>query len=259
MKTFLFNTLLFFKRPNVLSRIFLIGASYLFLNFIVIPDLKFKLLEENPKKITIEEIKNTPKDQLPLYIVLDKAKLLTVNNSMKQSEVDSTFGKKINRDNNTIAVQMKSYNFLIEKEIDKRGDIVNRSVSYPVYSADEIKNNPNASASDLTSFVIIEDYKVNWKSLDNNKYFTDSTFSMSGKFNNATISKDKLKLLIDGGYNVSDKAIVLSKGSTPMSLKNSILFTTLISLFILICFMSFFSESFLRKIFGLEQEIIRVN
>jgi hypothetical protein len=259
MKQILFNIAVFFKKPNVINRLILLGGSIFILTLFAIPDLKFNLQMKNPKKITIEEIQKTPKDLLPRYIVLDKAQLMTVKTAIPQSQIDSMFGGKVKISSNLISLQQQSYNYVLEQRLNKKGDTTISSISYPIYSTSEIQKNPNASTSDLTCYVVIQDSHINQKMLEGDKYFTDSTFAINGQFDGTTISTDNLKLLQESGYNVSKDAIVLRKGSKPMSLTGSIIWTTLASIFGLFCFLGFLPLSLLCKIFGVEQEIVRID
>jgi hypothetical protein len=258
MKQALFNIAVFFKKPNVINRLILLGGSLLLLTTLFIPDLKFNLAMKNPKKLTIEEIQKTPKDLLPRYINLDNAQLMKVNTSLVQSEIDSMFGGKIKINSDMISLQQQSYNYVIEQSI-KKGDTTLSSITYPIYSKSEIQKKPNATSSDLTCYVVIQDSRITQKMLEGDKYFTDSTFAISGQFDGTTINAENLKLLQESGYNVSNEAIVLRKGSTPMSLTSSIIWTTLASIFGLFCFLGFLPISLLCKIFGVEQEIVRID
>jgi hypothetical protein len=258
MKQILFNIAVFFKKPNVINRLILLGGSILVLTLSAIPDLKFNLQMKNPKKLTIEEIQKTPKDLLPRYINLDNAQLMKVSTALAQSEIDSMFGGKVKISSDMLSLQQQSYNYVLEQRI-KKGDTTLSSISYPIYSKTEIQKNPNASSSDLTCYVVIQDSKITQKMLEGDKYFTDSTFKISGQFDGTTISDENLKLLQESGYNISKEAIVLRKGSTPMSLTGSIIWTALASVFGLFCFLGFLPVSLLCKIFGVEQEVVRID
>ena len=254
MKKTLFNIALFFKRPNFISRLILLGGSLLLLTFIFVPDLKFNLEMKHPKKMTIEEIQRTPNNLLPRYIILEDAQLLKVKTSLSQLQIDSLFAGKAKIDSNNIDVQQRSYNYVLEQKVSKnKRDTTISSISYPVYSNKEIQKNPNISTLDLTCYVVIKDSKITSKMLEGDKYFTDSTFAIQGEFNGLTIDNESLKLLQDNGYRVSKSAIILQKGSTPMSLKTSIILTILSSLFAFFCFLGFFPRGLLCKIFGVEE------
>lgn len=258
MKQFLFQLAVIFKKPSIIGRLILLGGSLLLLTFIFIPDLKFNLQIKNPKKLTIEEIKKTPKEELPRYIILDQAELMTVKSPMNQSQVDSLFGDKTKIKNSGIILQQQSYNYVVEQQINKQGDTILSSISYPVYSKSEIKKNPKASASDLTSYVIIRDSGITEKMLKEDKYFTDSTFAIKGLFDGSLISDENLKLLQDGGYKVSKDAIVLRKGSSPMSLTSSIVLSLAASWFAMFCFLGFLPMNMLCKIFAIEEEVVKL-
>jgi hypothetical protein len=259
MKQILFNIAVFFKKPNVINRLILLGGSLLILTLSAIPDLKFNLQMKNPKKLTIEEIQKTPKDLLPRYIVLDKAQLMKVKSTIPQSEIDSMFGGKVKISSDMISLQQQSYNYVLEQRLNKKGDTTISSISYPIYSTNEIQKNPNASTADLICNVVIQDSRITKKMLEGDKYFTDSTFAINGSFNGSSISQENLKLLQESGYNVSKDAIVLQKGDTPKSLTASIILTSIASFIGLFCFLAFLPMSLLCKIFGVEQEVIRID
>lgn len=258
MKKTIFNIAVFFKRPNVINRLFLLGGSIFLLTGFLLPDLKFNLQMKNPKKISIEEIKKTPKDLLPHYMIIENAQLMTVKMNLPQAQIDSIFGKNVKINNKLMNLQQESYNYVLQQNINKNGDTTISNISYPVYSKNEIQNNPNASSSDLTSYVIIQDGAISTKMLEGNKYFTDSAFSISGSFDGFTIDQEKLKILQDNGYKISKDAIVLRKDAKPLSLTASIVLSMIASFIAIFCVLSFFSKSLLCKIFGVEQEIIRI-
>ena len=258
MKQTLFKIAVFFKRPNVINRLILLGGSLLLLFTMAIPDLKFNLEMKNPKKFSVEQIQTTAKEVLPRYIVLENAQLMKVGTALTDSAVNSLFNGKIKLSNESPLKLMNfGYNYVIQQRV-KKGDTTLSSVTYPVYSKSEIQKTANASSSNLTAFVVIKDSHVTKEQLEGDKYFNDSTFSINGRFDGSTIDSELLKLLQENGYNVSKDAIILEKGNTPMTLASAIIFTLITSLFALFCFLGFLPLSLLCKIFGVEQEIIKI-
>jgi hypothetical protein len=259
MKRLVFKTTLFLKRLNVLRRLMLLGGALLLLNVIFIPELKFNLEMKNPKKMTIEEIQSTPKDKLPLYMVLENAQLMKVGNEMSSAEVDSfTHGQSSFFKGTGMKLMNYGYNYVIQQRV-KKGDTTLAGVLYPVYSKEQIQKTPNVTAAQLTSFVVVSDTRIRKQDLEGDKYFNDSTFTIKGKFRGTSIDGETLRLLQESGYNVSKEAIVLNKGDEmPMSLTSTIILVTLASLVSFLCLLTFLPTGFFHKIFDEEQEIIKI-
>jgi len=110
----------------------------------------------------------------------------------------------------------------------------------------------------LTSFVVIKDSHITKRLLEGDKYFNDSAFSMNGKFSGLKIDKETLNLLKNSGYKVSDDAILLERGEKPIKLLGSIIFAVIASLISIVSILTLFSIELLHKIFGFEQEIIKI-
>lgn len=241
MKQTLFNTVVFLKRPNVINRLILFGGSLLILFLFFIPDLKFNLQMKNPPKMTIEEIKNSNKENLPRYINIDGGQLLEATLS-----IDSV---------QNLAYQ--SFNYVEESHI-KKGDTTLSAIYYPIYSVKEIKENPKKTASEITSYVVIKESKITKGELVDNKYFKQPTFKLNGRFSGTSINEENLSLLNESGYNISKDAIILEKGSTPVSLTTSIIGTIILSIVSILMFLALMPMSLLHKMFNVEQEIVRI-
>jgi hypothetical protein len=250
MKQLLFKIAVFFKRPGILTRLMFIGVSLGLLFTMFIPDFRFNLQMKSPKKITIEAIQKTPVDELPRYIVIDNAQLMSVGTMMSSEKIDSLFGDKIKiKAGSDIQLQEQSYNYVYEQSISKHGDTTLSSVSYPVYSKSEIQKKPDATSSDLTAYVVVKDAEITQEMLDGNKYFSDSTFSIQGQFDGTTINNETTKLLTESGYKVSKTAIVLNRGKKPMSMGSSLVWSILAALFALINILSLLPMNTLQRIF----------
>jgi hypothetical protein len=254
MKQLLFKIAVFFKRPGIISRLMFIGVSLVLLFTMFIPDFRFNLQMISPKKITIETIQKTPLDELPRYIVIDNAQLMSVSTEMSSEKIDSLFGGKIKiKDNGMLKLKEENYNYVYEQSVSKRGDTTLSSVSYPVYSKTEIQKNPNATSDDLTASVVVKDAEVTQKMLDSNTYFSDSTFSIQGQFDGTIIDDETTKLLTESGYKVSKNAIVLNRGKSPMSMTSSLIWSILAALFALINILSLLPVNTLERMFEEKQ------
>ena len=254
MKKIFLNILIFFKRISILGRLFLPVMSLILCLLIFIPDLKFNLEVKKPKKFTIEEIRKTPKELLPMYIILDNSQLIPLKKEVSDSAIfDSIFGKGYLIDSKVLGLKAKSYDYIEEQRINKKGDTILSSILYPIYSKTEIQKNPNASASELNCYVVIRDINVNKDMLKGDKYFTESTFSINGQFQDGKINEEYSNLLKDGGYKIDKEAIILLKGSKPMSLFISFFLTTISLLTALFCIFSFLPRNILERLFGLEK------
>ena len=241
MKQTLFNIVVFLKRPNVINRLILLGGSVLILTLFFIPDLKFNLQMKNPPKMTIEEIKNSDKENLPRYINIEGGQLLEATSS-----IDSTQN-----------LTYQSFNYVEESRI-KKGDTTLSAIYYPIYSIKEIKSNPTKTASEITSHVVIKETKVTKDELVDSKYFKQPTFKLNGRFSGISIDEESLNLLTESGYNISKDAIILEKGSIPISLTTSIIGTIILSIASVLLFLALMPMSLLHKIFNIEQEIVRM-
>jgi hypothetical protein len=250
MKQMLFNVVVFFKRLNILRRLVLLGGALILLFSIFIPDLKFNLAEKNPKKLTIEEIQASPKDKLPRYMIIDNAQVMKGGTEMSDSDLDSLMGGKIKTlKGSPLKLISYSYNY-VRQEKTKRGVTSLMSITYPVYSKNQTEKSPKAT--DLTSSVIIKDTHVTEKQLEGDQYFNDSTFVIKGQFDGSTIDEATLKLLKESGYNISPDAIILERGSTPMSLTTSLILTLLASLVSIIGILSLLPMDLLNKILAIQ-------
>lgn len=249
MKKTILAILLFLKKRSFLGRAFIgmIAVGLLFNNFI--PDFWFGVSVKNPKKLTIEEICTTPLNKLPLYFIVDKAQPLKIMQRASQHESDSLL-KKLGNLPADLFVGIENYCYLVETKI-KNNDTTFSGIYYPVYSEKQVHDSPNALASNLVSHVIIHDTKITEHNLENNKYFKDSLFQISGKFSGTTIGDESYKLLTNNGYNISKNAIVLNKGSHPMSITSSALWILFDVVFVLLLALSFLPLVLLFKIFGI--------
>jgi hypothetical protein len=252
MKNILFKIVIFCKRPGFISRLIILGGSLILLFTMFIPDLRFNLEMKNPKNISIEQIQTMPKEDLPRYMVVENAQLMKVGSELSDSAMNTMFDGKIKlSDQLGIKMINYSYNYLIQQKV-KKGDTSLSYIIYPVYSKSQVQKNPNAKASDLTSFVVIKDSHVTEKELEGDEYFNDSTFTVKGRFDGSLIDSESLRLLEENGYNISKDAIFLERGNAPMSLIQSIIFTILSAVIAALCFLSLLPISVLQRIFDIE-------
>ncbi|WP_320054540.1 RDD family protein [uncultured Acetobacteroides sp.] len=250
MKNTVLVILLFFKRGSFFGRLIVGAVAVSLLFFIFIPDIWFGVSVKNPKRLSIEEICTTPADKLPLYFIVDKAQPLKVMQNLSQHEADSLLGK-VGDLPAELLVGYKSYSYLVETRI-KNSDTTFSGIYYPVYSEKQVHSKPNALASDLVSHVIIHDTNVGERDLDNDKYFKDSLFQISGKFDGVTIGDEPYKLLTSSGFNISRKAIVLDKGSQPLSITSAALLILFDVILVLLLALSLLPLVLLFRIFKVE-------
>lgn len=255
MKQFLFNVVSFFKRLGILRRIIALGFVLVLLFTMFIPDLTFNLAVKDPKKFTIEEIQAASKSDLPRYMIIDNAQVMRASNPISEADMDSLTGGKIKGLDTALQLMTLSYNY-VRQEKTKRGVTSLMNITYPVYSKSQIEKSPNSTAAQLTSFVVIKDAHVTDAQLEDDKYFNDSTFTIKGKFDGSKIDAENLKLLRESGYNISEEAIVLEKGDTPMSLNSSLILTIIGTLLSIIGILSFFPDDSLHKLLGTGQGIV---
>jgi hypothetical protein len=251
MKQLIFNILKFLKKPSVFGKLFLLGGACVFLFAVFIPDLKFNILSKNPVTLSIEEISKIKKEDLPRYIIVSNAQPLRVSKLASKAEIDS-INPSFNKLSSALSIQIESYNYVLEQKV-KSGDTILSSISYPVYSKDQIKKNPKVSASDIKSFVVIRDSNIKEADLKDDNYFKSPTFVVKGQFDGAYIDEETLKLMETNGYNISKEAVILERGRTPISLNASIILTLLSSIFIVFFLASFLPLDFISKKLRLER------
>jgi hypothetical protein len=250
MKQMLFNVVVFFQRLGIIKRLGLLIGALIFLFTIFIPDLKFNLQVKNPKKFPIEEIQASPKDNLPLYMVIDNAQVLKAGTAVSDSDLDSLLGGKIKAlKESPLKLMSYSYNY-VRQEKTKRGVTSLVSITYPVYSKNQTQKSQDAAQ--LPSFVVVKDAHITEKQLEGDAYFNDSTFVIKGQFSGSTIDQETLKLLKESGYNISPDAIILERGSTPMSLTMSLILTLLASLVSILGILALLPMNTLNKILGVQ-------
>jgi uncharacterized RDD family membrane protein YckC len=248
MKNIILAILLFFKRGSFFGRVLVGAVAVGLLFFEFIPDFWFGVSVKNPKRLTIEEICTTPADKLPLYFIVDKSQPLKVMQNLSQHEADSLLGTKVKLPAELL-VGYKSYSYLVETRI-KKGDTTFSGIYYPVYSEKQVHSKPNALASDLVSHVIIHDTNVGERDLEDDKYFKDSLFQISGKFSGGTIGDESYNLLTSSGFNISKKAIVLDKGTQPLSITSAALLILFDVVLVLLLALSLLPLVLLFRIFG---------
>lgn len=245
MKKILFNVSVFCKRPGIFSRLIILGIA-LFATFtIFIPDLKFNLEIKNPKTYTIEELQKTSKENLPRYIVVKDAQAMQASQSLGVDSVDGS------------DIKLMSYNYVIQQRV-KKGDTSLSYILYPVYSKAVIAKSADTDAASITSYVVMKDAHVTEKELEGDKYFSDSAFSINGKFDGDVIDEESHKILSESGYKVSKDAIILERGNTPMSLTSSIILTLVALLISALVILSLLPLTVLHKMFDVEQEIVKI-
>ncbi len=255
MKQVLFNVVVFFKKLGILRRIIALGVVLALLFTMFIPDLTFNLAVKDPKKFTIEEIQAVSKDDLPRYMIIDNAQVMQASNPLSDAEMDSLGGGKIKGLDSAIQLMTLSYNY-VRQEKTKRGVTSLMNITYPVYSKTQVEKSPNSTSAQLTSFVVIKDAHVTDAQLEDDKYFNDSTFTIKGKFSGSKIDGETFKLLKESGYTISEEAIVLEKGDTPMSLNSSLILTIIGTLLSIIGILSLLPDNVLHKILGTGEEIV---
>ncbi|MDF7817868.1 hypothetical protein P1X15_09680 [Runella sp. MFBS21] len=259
MKNVLLKIILFCKRPGIINRLIFFGGALIALFSFFIPDVKFGLTMKNPPKLSIEQIKKTPIDDLPRYIIVTDSKVLQSERKFGLEALGDSLVSTLSEDQKQSlgeSLNISSYGYVTEQKIKKR-DTTLSAIYYPVYSIAEAKTTQTANA--LECYVVIKDTHVTPAELENDKYFTNATFSIQGRFDGTTIDSETLNLLEESGYHANKNAIILTKGNTPMSLVNAIVLSILAALIAIIVFLSFLSSSFLYKIFGVEQDVIKVN
>ncbi|TCD12599.1 hypothetical protein EZ449_00705 [Pedobacter frigidisoli] len=173
---FLIKCIVYIKHLGIIYRLIGIGLA-IALILEAIPDLVFNQQIKNIKNYTLAEVKNIEKERLPRYFGV--------------SDV-SAYGDL----------------YVENLRIGKSGDTSLASIVYPVY-----QNNQDVSKLKETEcFVVVIDDKV--ADVDIEDYFMKNAH-VKGKFDNDVIDDESKKILVDGGYKISDKCIVLTKGSIP--------------------------------------------
>lgn len=242
MKKILFNVSVFLKRLGVITRIIGVVIAFVVAFTIAIPDLKFNLELKSPKSYTIEELQAAPKGSLPRYIVVKDAQAMQATQSLGIDSIQDT------------GIKYMSYNYVMQQKV-KRGDTTLSYILYPVYSKSVLAKNPQAEASSITSFVVMKDAHVSKKELEGDKYFSDSAFTINGRYDGDVIDEESHKILLESGYNVSKDAIVLERGGTPMSLTASIVTTVMALLIGALIILTFVPITVLQRTFGVDQAV----
>lgn len=248
----LFKVVVFLKNAGIIGRIIVIGVTSILLTNVFLPDLIFNLEVKNPKRYTIEEIRMISKENLPRYIVLDSAQTLYQSAMLGTSDSRALSNDTIKE--SSLPLPTESYSYVLSQHVNKKGDTTISSIFYPVYSKKEVEENPNPSITNMTCYVVIEDVKVTKAMLENDSYFTNSSFSIAGRFDGSEIGKEELSILTDSGYLISDNVILLKKGLSLLSLNSSIILTLLASVFLILFILSFMPLGLLVTIFMQDQE-----
>ncbi|MBO0934402.1 hypothetical protein [Fibrella aquatilis] len=259
MKSALLGIALFFKRPNIINRLILGGGAAMLAWLWFIPDLTYNLTLKNPPKMTIDQVVKTPTDQLPRYIVLTDAMMSRSEQSSDALFAQSAIQALSPQAKEALRGKLKvlSYGYVMEQSV-KKNDTTMSAIYYPVYPKTDSKENTIHSASGLTANIVIKDSKATEAQLKDDVYFKDSTFTFSGEFDGQLVTGELKRLLDESGYQVSNKAVVLQKGNTPIALGASI-FLTVAALFVaFFVLLSFVPTNMLYRWLGFEPEIVRV-
>jgi hypothetical protein len=184
---FLIKAIVFLKHFGIIYRFIGLGITIAFI-LEAVPDLIFNHQIKNIKNYTLAEVKSIGAEKLPRYFGV--------------SDV-SAYG-----------------DLYVENLSVKDGDTTLSAITYPVYQNDENV----ANLKNIECFVVVIDDKVNRGDLTD--YFMKNAH-IKGKFDNEVINEESKKILVEGGYKISDKCIVLTKGSAP--------FATEVCLFVIVC------------------------
>jgi hypothetical protein len=240
----------FLKSGGIRISSLLIILPALFLFFELIPDLKFYSQMKSPPKFSIDEISKLNKETMPRYLEIVGGEPMVLYYLPERDPEDTTSQENLtyNADD-----YYQTYNYCESSSI-KRGDTTLDYILYPLYSTKDM-NDTNVTSEEMESYVVIRESEVTKAALADDSYFTDSTLSFIGKFDQSPIDSESYNILLDAGYAVNKDAIVLVKGTTPTSQGWTIFWTILSAISVFLGILSLVPDSILDKM-GKKPELI---
>ncbi|MBF4473787.1 hypothetical protein [Flavobacterium sp. HJJ] len=222
MKLLLSITLLL-KRFGIILRGLGIALCCGLLFFEAIPDLIFNLNVGKTKSYTENQIIESKKEDLPLYLRISDVE------PVGEMYVEEMYQKK--NEEPTLS-----------------------AIIYPVYNLKKGFNNIN-DLKNTPCNIVVKDPDVSETTLKT--YFNEKKI-IEGKFDQSLIDQETKKILIDGGYKISDNCILLVKGAKFWSSSTCILVILGSGLLGILILLSLLPSSTLHKLFKQEERFVRV-
>lgn len=219
----LFTITHLFKRFGIILRGLGIALCGTIVFIVAIPDLKFNLETGNVQTYTEQQIIDSKKEELPLYLKVSNVE------PIGEMYVTEMYQKK-NETPRLSAIYYPVFNL-------KKG----------FHNLEELKNSP--------CNIVVKDDNVNDETIKT--YFSKKNI-IEGKFDQRLIDSETKKLLTDSGYNITDNCILIDKGAKFWSSSACVIMILSFGFLGILILLSILPSPVLHKMFKQEERFVRI-
>ncbi|UTA67662.1 hypothetical protein [Emticicia sp. 21SJ11W-3] len=246
MKSFLFKTIVFLKKPSIIYRFLAIPVAFYAIFSIAIPDIQFNMASGKTVEMSFDQLIKTPKAELPRYLKIKDAVVpsgtYVYERSKKRGTLRGIYYPVYPEQKQSIKISGAKVDSLLKAANVKSSSLQNEadsSVSIPLmqdYSSTEAK-------------LVIHDTHVQESDIDDSTghYFDSPTFSIEGRNSGDAIPDDIKSLFTEDGIKISNDAILLKKGETVMKTSSAIILSVVALIIGVLGILTFFPTNVLAN------------